>query len=101
MGISTWATCHLTFNHLPKNRLIWRPSLRAAKFAFKFIELETVCRTSSLDRLRAEAQVPDFSRGETPHERVRGLGGDADPSPRRHELEKLHDVLIAHAYAPD
>src|SRR5260221_5282467 len=78
-----------TYNHLPKNRLTWRPSLRAAKFAFKFIELETVCGTSSLDGLRALAQAPDFSRA------------DADPGPRRHELEKLHDVLVAHAYAPD
>src|SRR5258708_2262839 len=29
------------------------------------------------------------------------LLGDADLGPRRHELEKLHDILVAHAYAPD
>ena len=43
-----------TFNHLPKNHLIWRVSLRLAKFAFKFIRLEMQCVSSGIDRLRAE-----------------------------------------------
>src|SRR6267154_1929457 len=30
-----------------------------------------------------------------------GLRGDGHIGARRHELEKLHDVLVAHAYAPD
>src|SRR5438034_4720891 len=59
--------CPLTFNHLPKNHLIWRVSLRLGKFAFKFIGLATQCARSSLDRLRAEGQVPDLSGRETPH----------------------------------
>src|SRR6266516_1410969 len=29
------------------------------------------------------------------------LFGDADLGPRRHELEKIEDVAVAHAYAPD
>jgi len=56
-----------TFNHLPKNHLIWRVSLRLAKFAFKFIGLEVQCVSSGIDILRAEGKVSDLSASQTPH----------------------------------
>src|SRR6267154_1000644 len=56
----------LTFNHLPKNHLIWRASLRFSKMLRKIIAVCCGAWIASHDRLRAEGEVSDFSRSETP-----------------------------------
>src|SRR6266850_1425076 len=48
-------------------------------------------------------RVPVYPRPRSPsNSQVRaGLRGDGHVGARWHELEKFHDVLVTHAYAPD
>src|SRR5258706_11533751 len=57
---------HLTLIHLPKNHLISRASLRFSEMLRKIMAVCCGAWIASHDRLRAEGEVPDFSRGETP-----------------------------------
>src|SRR6266581_8297700 len=72
-------TRQLTYNHLPKNHLIWRVSLRFSEIRRKIILVCRGPRIPSRDRLRAEREVSDFSGGETPHgHRAASLAGPGD-----------------------
>ena len=61
----------LTFNHLPKNVLIRGVSLRFSEMPYQIMPVCRAAWIAGRDRLRAEGQVSDFSKGETPHGRPR------------------------------
>src|SRR6266699_5614489 len=86
--------CALTYNHLPKNHLIWRVSLRFSEIRRKIILVCRGPRIPSRDRLRAEGEVSDFSGGETPHgPRAASLAGAGNVS----GLEKFLQRFAAEA----
>ena len=59
----------ITFNHLPKNDLIWLVSVRLSEFLRTIKNLGALYELLVLDTLRAEDQVSDFLIGETPYRR--------------------------------
>src|SRR5882762_2181134 len=62
------SSCHRPFNHLPKNVLIWRISVRSSEILRKIVTVYRAAQDWTFVRLRAEDQVFVFSRGETPHD---------------------------------
>src|SRR6266853_3784882 len=57
---------NLTLNDLPKTSRIWRASLRFSEMLRKIMAVCCGVWIASHDRLRAEGEVSDFSRSETP-----------------------------------
>src|SRR6266513_4796650 len=65
-----WSEWHyvflgITFNHFPKNHLIWRASVRLPEMLRKIMIVYRAVQDCALVRLHAEDQVFVFSRGET------------------------------------